>query len=128
MAKEYQPKTKYSLPHNLYMQMIYLVRDYDRMKTEYAMLVEESPPPSDGLPNGSGTGDPTAAKAIKLEDLGRRIRAVEAGLDTVPDEYRRSVYLNIVYRTPYDTRYASWNTYRYHKAKMIWTVYQKLRK
>jgi hypothetical protein len=126
MPKEYQPKTKYSLPHNEYMQMVYLVRDYDRMKTEYEMLIEESPPPPDGMPRGTKTGDPTSAKALRLSDLKRKITAVEEGLATVPEEYRKSVYLNVAYRIPYDARYVSIRTYSYHKSKMMWTISRKL--
>ena len=33
--RNYQPQKNnpYKLPHNLYMRMLYLIRDYDRMKT-----------------------------------------------------------------------------------------------
>lgn len=126
MPKEYQPK-QHSLPHNVYMQVIYLVRDYERMKAEYASITEASPPPLDGVPRGSGISDPTSDKAIRLEELGRRIRAVEAGLGTVPEEYRKGVYNNIVHRIPYDTRYASYETYRYHRRKAVRTIAREMR-
>lgn len=126
MAKEYQPKTKkYSLPHNVYMQMVYMVRDYERMKAEYKSLLDETPPPfkdSDGL-----AVDPTAEKAIRREDLYRRLKAVESGLASIPEEYRPSIYNNVVYRIRYDDRYTSYRTYGYHKAKMMWTIAHELR-
>ena len=121
VARERQPRYS-SLPHNLYMQVIYLIRDYDRMKAEYESIVDESPQPPDGMPRTPGVSDPTSAKAIRLEELGKRIHAVESGIEIVPNEYRKSLWKNIVYRIPYDTRYTSYRTYGYHKNKMIVTI------
>ena len=126
MAKEYQQKSN-TLPHTLYMKVIYTVRDYSRMKAEYESIAEASPDPPDGMPKGSGISDPTADKALKLEELGRQIRAVEEGLAIVPEEYRKQIYNNIVYRIPYDIRYTSYRTYGYHKQKMIATIARSLR-
>lgn len=126
MAKEYQPVRYDTLPHTLYMRVIYLIRDYDRMKAEYDSLIDESPLPPDGMPRGTETSDPTGSKAIRLEELGRQISAVDAGLAIIPEEYRRNIWQNIVYRIPYDTRYTSYQTYRYHRRKMIMTVAEKM--
>lgn len=125
MPRDYQPRYD-PLPHNVYMQVLYLIRDYDRMKAEYDSLVEESPSPPDGMPRGSVTSDPTGNKAVRLEELGRKIRAVEAGRDIVPEEYRKGIWNNIVYRLPYDTRYTSYRTYRYHRKKMLMTIAKRM--
>lgn len=125
MPRDYQPRYD-PLPHNVYMQVLYLIRDYDRMKAEYDTAVDESPQPPDGMPRSSGPSDPTANKAIRLDDLGRRIRAVEAGIETIPEEYRKSIWNNICYRIPYDTRYTSYQTFRYHRQKMILTIARRM--
>lgn len=125
MAREYQSRYN-SLPHNRYMQVIYLVRDYDGMKAEYNALIDESPDPPDGMPRGTGVSDPTGSKAVRLEELGRRIHAVDAGLGLIPEEYRKSVWNNVVYRIPYDTRYTSYRTFGYWKHKMIMRIASEL--
>lgn len=124
-AKDYVPKYQ-SLPHNVYMQVLYLIRDYDRMKAEYNAVVDESPVPPDGAGGKSGPSDPTGNKAVKLESLGRKISAVETGLNAIPEEYRKAIYNNIVYRIPYDTRYTSYYTYRYHRSRAMRVVARKL--
>ena len=126
-AKEYQPKSLRVLPHDVYMQVIYEVRGYARMKAEYDNLIDASPAPPDGMPRGTKISDPTADKAARLAELGYHIRAVEAGLSEIPEEYRKSVYNNIVYRIPYDTRYTSYRTYGYHKHRMIMRIARELR-
>ena len=56
--RNYQPKKNnpYILPSNLYMRMLYLVRDYNRLKEEYANIIHEMPH-NDGMPKGNMTGD-----------------------------------------------------------------------
>ena len=126
VAKEYQPKSN-KLPYSQYMRVIYAIRDYGRIKAEYEAIVESSPAPPDGMPGGSKVSDPTADKAIRLEDLGRQMREIEAGLNVIPEEYRRQIYNNIVFRIPYDVSYTSYSTYRYWKQKMIMTISREMR-
>ena len=106
------------------MQLIYMIRDYERMKTEYRSLIDESAPPFDR--QESFVDDPTAEKAIQREELHRRLTAVEHGLSVVPKEYQKQIYNNIVHRVPYDVRCTSYRTYGYHKAKMVWTIAKEL--
>ena len=46
--------------------------------------------PGDGMPRGSGNGDPTAAKAEKLiarlAEVDRKIQAMQKAMDALPDE------------------------------------------
>ena len=53
-----QKNNPYKLPHNLYMRMLYLVRDYERIRSEREDILAASPAP-DGIPH-SGTGKNTA--------------------------------------------------------------------
>lgn len=126
MARDRIPKSN-TLPHTTYMRVIYAIRDYERIKAEYEAIVESSPAPPDGMPGGSKISDPTADKAIRLEDLGRQMHAIEAGLSVIPEEYRRQIYNNIVYRIPYDTSYTSYYTYRYWRQRMIVAIAKQMR-
>lgn len=49
--------------------------------------------PGDGMPRGGGNGDPTAAKAAKLVarlgEVDRKIHALQAAMDLMPDEDAR---------------------------------------
>jgi len=126
MAKEYQPKSN-KLLYPQYMRVIYAIRDYGRLKAEYESIAEASPDPPDGMPSGSKISDPTAEKAMRLEELGRQIRAIEAGMEIIPEEYRKQIYNNIVFRIPYDTRHTAYSTYRYWRQKMIMEISRGLR-
>lgn len=89
------------LPHNVYMQCLYAVRDYDRMKKEMQDILFASPGASDGMPRGSTIGNPTSNKAIKRESLQQRCEAIEQALLMIPLEYRRGVMNNILYQCGY---------------------------
>ena len=77
--RNYQQKKNnpYKLPHNLYMRMLYLVRDYERIRSEREDILNASPAP-DGTPH-SGTGNPTEQKAIKLAGLGIYLHKLACG-------------------------------------------------
>ena len=70
--RHYQPKknNEYQLPHDLYMRMLYLVRDYERMKKEAKEIANSYPIPS-GQPSGNSLPDPTGEKAIRLAAINR---------------------------------------------------------
>lgn len=111
-----QKNNPYKLPHNLYMRMLYLVRDYERIKSERADILHSSPSP-DGIPH-SGTGNPTENKGIKLAMLDNECDAVESALATIPEEYRKGIMDNICYGSPYPYT-AHRNTYSYWRAKLL---------
>ena len=64
MPRVYQRKTgnPYALPHNTYMRTVYVVRDYDRLRSQRA------------------------------ETARRRVGAVERALGELPPEYRKGVF------------------------------------
>lgn len=96
--RDYQPKKSnpYYLPPTLYRRALALVRDFPRMTSERMEIIYASPEP---LPGGSRNhvGDPTAAKAIRIENLEEDIRVIEKALEQIPLEYRRGVLDNILY-------------------------------
>ena len=71
MSRDYQrtKRNPWILPHNLYRQTLYAIRDYNRIKEEYEYLIMGHPAEMDGQPKGTKTGDPTAAIAAKAERL-----------------------------------------------------------
>ena len=118
-------RNKYQLPHPVRMQVIWLVRDYERMKVEYDNTIWASPGPMDGQPRGNTIGDPTGRAGIKRVDLAKRLEAIEQAFNTVPDEYRQGVWNNIVFSTRYPI-YAHRNTYGNHKNRFLYQVARNL--
>lgn len=86
----------YYLPTSLYRRMIWLVRDYDRLRDELDNILHESPS-LDGQPRGTSVGNPTESKAIRREKLLMQTAAIEQGLRAIPSEYQRGVFNHIRY-------------------------------
>lgn len=123
MSKEYQCRTNnpYHLPHNLYMRVLYHIRDYDRLKSERENLYYPSSI-GDGLPHGSGIGTPTEDKAIRLAKLDDECKVVEQALVRVPYEYRSGIFNNICYGSPFPLD-ASYATYKRWRQRLVyWTA------
>jgi hypothetical protein len=126
--KIYSPtKTEYALPHNLYMQMIYLVRDYDRLCREINDIktsIAFERPPMDDMPHASGTSDPTCNKAQRIihmcEALHGQCRAVEQAMKCIPYDIRHTILDNIIKGRKYPVGDIS--EYREHRAKFLYTV------
>lgn len=127
MAKTYQPhkNNKYWLPNHLYMQTLYLIRDYDRLQREYQDMIDETAK-SDGQPRASGPGDPTAKRAIRMESTAEKVRAVEQSSKMVPEEYRNHVMANVMYGSPYPGT-ADKRTWSRHRCRFIFFVAEKMR-
>lgn len=106
--KEYQ-KTKnnpYWIPQNLYMMTVYFIRSYYEMKQAYDNIIDSSPA-NDGQPKGTGIGDPTEAKAEKLEYLFDDITIIEKALKSIPEEYQPLIWENVVHRVPMKMLYTT---------------------
>ena len=127
MPTDYQRrKDKYILPTAVYHQTLWQIRDYHRLREEYAAVAEERPGPSDGMPRGKGgTSDPTFQKAVKLEQIGRVLSAIDTAKAMIPDEYREGVWRSVMYREPYPID-ADRTTYSRWKSKFVYTVAEKL--
>ncbi len=124
--RNYQKKhnNPYQLPHNVYMQCLYAIRDYDRLKKEMDDVLYASPSP-DGQPRGSDISDVTASKAMRLEALGKRCEAVEQAIVYLPPEYRKGIMDNIMYGAGYPTD-AGEATYRRWRCRFVYHAAQNL--
>lgn len=118
--KIYQPQKNnpYILPRSIYNQTLWLIRDYDRLKREYHDIIDETPY-NDGQPRGTNTSDPTAQKAIKLESVSERLKAIEQAEIQIPEEYRKHVLNNVLYGTRYPLDYANKNTWSIYRCRFI---------
>lgn len=125
MSKDYQPKaTRDYVPHNLWMQAIYIIRDYDRLVAERDAIIDETPITSNGRSVGK-IGDPTGSKAARIENVSIKIHAIEKALKTIPNEYIDGVLNNIKYHTAYPD-YANVRTWSRYKAKFISDVVKNM--
>ena len=140
--RNYQRKRNnpYQLPHNVYMQCLYAIRDYDRLKKEIDDIIHSSPDryttyldTINGeatecrayITPGSVAGDPTQDKAIRIEAINERCRSVERALARIPAEYRKGVLDNIMYGVGYPND-ADPETYRRWRRRVIYYVAQKM--
>ena len=123
--RDYQPQKNnpYKLPHNLYMRMLYLIRDYDRMRSEREDILHGSPA-NDGIPC-AGIGNPTENKAIRLMSMGSECDAVDAAFREIPAEYRKAIHDNICYGSPYPYT-AHRNTYSYWRTRLLYALAKKM--
>jgi hypothetical protein len=128
VPREYQiaKNNPYLLPHNLYMRVLYTIRDYDRVRGEYDALLHGSPPKLAERAPGGGSARPAEDKAVRLAAMSGEIHAVEQALMAVPEEYRRGLMDNICHGAPYpDT--AHYNTWRYWRYRFAWHVAKRLK-
>lgn len=113
------------LSHNVYMQCLYKVRDYDRLKIEYQELVHASNQPSDGQPKGNQTGNPTERKAYRLIAIHKELEAIERALLCIPEEYRTGIMNNICYQIPYNLQFTHYNTWGRQRRKFLEEIAKK---
>ncbi len=86
----------YKMPHDLFKQVIYIIKDYDRIKTQRLEILHSSPV-SDGQPYQRNNSSPTENKGIKLAMLEERCEAVEQTIN-----YMNGKYAITCTREPFD--------------------------
>jgi len=103
--REYQctKNNPYLLPHHLYMRMLYIIRDYERIKQNTEMASEE------------GQKDNVFKGAV------REAEAIEKALTYVPAFYRDGVLENIMDGSRYPMG-ADERTFRRYKQRYIYYV------
>ncbi|MEG1136388.1 MAG: hypothetical protein RSD65_06275 [Anaerovoracaceae bacterium] len=115
----------YGLTNEIANQVLWLVRDYKRMKTEYNNTIWDSPDPPDGQPRGNSIGDSTSRKAIKMAELFRKLEAIERSKLEIPEQYREGVWNNLLYKTPYPAG-ADRTTWWRQKTRFVHRVAEKM--
>ena len=114
---------KYVLPTPVYHQTIWLIRDYARMVEQMDDILLSTHTPLVGIPRGNrsyGVSE-TVIKAEKRETLRKKTAAIEAALETIPEEYRKPIWDNIQERKAYPL-YADKNTFGRWKSRLIYRV------
>lgn len=125
-VKEYQRKKgKYILPAAVYFRVVWLIRDYYRMKEMAQAILDESPAPSDGMPHGSPNPDGVFNKASRRMYFTMVCDLIDREIERVPREYRRGVWNNILYKAAYPND-AGRSTYAMYKSRTIYNIAEKM--
>ena len=101
--RNYQPKKNnpYRLPHYLFYRMVYLVKDYERMKIEIDTIIGSFPSMTGNKPNKGVYSDPTGEKVVRVEKIRFECDAVDRALKMIPPEYRSGILNKICREEPY---------------------------
>ncbi len=102
------------------MMTLWYIRTYPGLKAQYDAVLTGSPA-QDGQPKSPMPGDPTAAKAAKLEKLHDDMKPIEDALEFIPEEYRKGIWENIVFRKTYPD-YAGRKTWKRWRQRYIYKV------
>lgn len=126
--KDYQRKTNnpHLLPKTVYNRVLWLIRDYERMKAERNEILYSGNREVSDMPRGSDMANTTMDKALKLEQLDREMQAVEQALLLVDGDMRTGIMNNICYQVPYPY-YPSESTWLRRKRKFIHDVAKNLK-
>ncbi len=96
MPQYYQSKrlVDCQLPRDVFKRVSAMIEGYPRMKHEMAFLrgnIIHSTPKHDGHPKGSGVGDPTANKALRLAKLADELDCIETAVNDVNRLYTQKM-------------------------------------
>ena len=128
-------KSKYWIPRQRYLTVIHYCLQYSEWQEEYADLASGSVSGINynGMPHGSGSGNPTEVKAIRMAELSKKIATVEetakeAGgeisewiLKGVTIENATFNYLKMVTGIPCER-----DMYYERRRKFYWLISQKI--
>ena len=126
--RNYQRKKNnpYILPHNLYVRTVYIIKDYNRLKSEVEDVIDESPVPSDGQPTARfNKSSVTERKGIRIAEMATEVRAIDKALSAIPEYYRKPVFDNVLYGCKYPLG-ADVRTYQTYKQRFIYYVAKNL--
>lgn len=117
--REYQTvREKKILTKDVYMQTIWRIRGYYRMKENLQDVADEQPDPRQPHVSGGGKNSPTETKAMKREHDRDMVAAIDKALDSIPKEYRHGVWQKVMYNAPYPDDAAP-QTYSRYKSEFI---------
>lgn len=119
-----------SMPPTAYNRTISTIRDYPRMVYELEQLKRDAGclkgTNYDAMPKGSSGGSGLDAKIAEIVDLEREVQKMQDIIDTIPEEFRKGIMDNIIYRVgfPHIPSRATW--YR-EKSKFILRFAKEMR-
>lgn len=102
-----------------------IIRQYPELLEEYRFIAEGEAAEINGMPKGNKIGDPTASRAIKVQVIGSKIRAIENAQEAIPEEYRKGVMDYLVNRKTFPAG-ADARTYQRQVRKYIHAVAYEL--
>lgn len=114
-------QTKYILGRTVYNKTIWRIRDYNRLRDVAKSILEASPDPRQPNSKTNKISDVVGDIVAKREKYIKEIDIIDKCLLGIPEEYRKGVWNNIMYREPYP-RFADRNTYGRWKSKFIYDV------
>ena len=87
----YQPAAdRDTMPHDVYMQVVYILKDYNRMLNERNNILHGTAA-QDGTPRGPGVGDPTGSRAMRLAALSERVDGIDAAIHDMNALYNQKI-------------------------------------
>jgi len=124
--RNYQPKknNNYKLDKNLFSRMLYLVKDYHRMKARIEELSGELSH-TEGSSSSGQHSDSTLHKAIRIERMSEDCRAVDWALAQIPEEFRKIIFNKILFDRAYPLC-ADPSTYSRWKCRFLYYLAEKL--
>ena len=126
MSNNYTPKYLGMKPERANL-VIALIRNYDQFVDEAESLLATGVGIyTDGQPHGMNTSDPTAITAGQREQILANIKAIDKGIESVPEEYRAVVWKWVKEAIPLykidGSEYASERTWYEYKKRFILEV------
>ena len=118
--RTWNPK-KSDMPDDVLSAAVGLVKGYERKKAEAADALMASVP-LDGMPKGTTPGDPVAHAAIVRENNLADVKAVDAALLSLPEEWRGPIWDVITKGRKYDTIAAARGTITIYRYTFLWSV------
>ena len=121
--RDYQRETNnpYHLPHNLWRQTLYQIRDYNRLKDEADSIADLSAISTEINTGGSVPGDTVGNKVAQRERYMNVIKAIDTAKSMIPTEYQRGIWRNILYGEAFPND-ADRSTYARHKSRFVYMV------
>ena len=93
---------QYNISNAMYRELLYFCRQYDDKRQRAAMARGLSAVKMDGMPHGTGTGDPTAAKAARAARLQADVDLIDQTAREAADELAPYLIRNVTRGIPYD--------------------------
>lgn len=101
------------------------VKLYPHLLLQRQAIIESSPGFPDVAARSNRVSDPTGLKVASLEDITRKIDAINYARLTIPDEYRQAVWNNCVLGSAFPD-YANIKTWKAYKNDFLYVVAVRL--